>query len=132
MIVHPGSFGPDGATGVTIKGTPMLCSPKTPGARARWRRAGATPTTQDSNEPRVLKTVARLLRATKPATYVSIAVLRDELADVPRDTMDALLRDMDKRRVIQLDPDPNRKAISERAKAAAIWLGGEDMHLISA
>jgi hypothetical protein len=38
---------------------------------------------------------------------------------------------MDRDQVIQLEPDPNRKVLSDRAKAAAIFLGGEDIHLIT-
>ncbi|WP_417563535.1 HNH endonuclease family protein [Microbacterium sp.] len=37
-IVHPGSFcAPVGATGVTVKGTPMTCTLKSGETRARWR-----------------------------------------------------------------------------------------------
>ncbi|MFI1967909.1 hypothetical protein BLA24_22125 [Streptomyces cinnamoneus] len=38
-VVHPGAFcSPQGATGVTTKGTPMTCAPST-GGRNRWRSA---------------------------------------------------------------------------------------------
>jgi len=40
-VVHPGAFcAPVGATGVTTKGTPMVCSVKAGQDRARWRSAG--------------------------------------------------------------------------------------------
>ncbi|GAA3757304.1 hypothetical protein GCM10022240_07630 [Microbacterium kribbense] len=39
-VVHPGSFcSPVGATGVTVKGTPMTCSLTAGDTRARWRAA---------------------------------------------------------------------------------------------
>ncbi|WP_308491992.1 HNH endonuclease family protein [Microbacterium terrisoli] len=39
-VVHPGAFcSPVGATGVTVKGTPMTCSIKAGTTRARWRAA---------------------------------------------------------------------------------------------
>jgi hypothetical protein len=62
---------------------------------------------------------------------VSLAVLRDRLNDVPRAELDQTLLQMDRSGVIQLDPDPNRRNISDRAKDAAIPLGGEDMHFVS-
>lgn len=69
--------------------------------------------------------------ADEPGALVSLARLRDELPGVPRQDLDETLLAMNRQRVIQLDPDPNRKALSDRAKAAAIPLGGEDMHLIT-
>jgi hypothetical protein len=62
---------------------------------------------------------------------VSLVRLRDNLPDIPRVQLDKILLELNRQRVIQLDPDPNRKALSDRAKAAAIPLGGEDMHLIT-
>lgn len=62
---------------------------------------------------------------------VSLARLRDELSDIPRKSLDEALLDLDRRRAIQLEPDPHRIALSDRAKAAGIPLGGEDMHLIT-
>ena len=69
--------------------------------------------------------------ADEPGALVSLARLRDELAGIPRQELDETLLAMNRQQVIQLDPDPNRKALSDRAKAAAIPLGGEDMHLIT-
>jgi len=69
--------------------------------------------------------------AGEPGDLVSLARLRDELAGVPRKDLDEALLALNHQRLIQLDPDPNRKALSDRAKAAAIPLGGEDMHLVS-
>jgi hypothetical protein len=69
--------------------------------------------------------------AGEPGALVSLARLRDELRDIPRKSLDEALLELDRQRAIQLDPDPNRKALSDRAKAAAIPLGGEDMHLIT-
>jgi hypothetical protein len=69
--------------------------------------------------------------AGEPGALVSLARLRDELPDIPRKSLDEALLELDRQRAIQLDPDPNRKALSDRAKAAAIPLGGEDKHLIT-
>lgn len=62
---------------------------------------------------------------------VSLAKVRDELGGLDRADVDAALLRLDRARVIQLEPDPHRIALSDRAKAAAIPLGGEDMHLVS-
>jgi hypothetical protein len=67
----------------------------------------------------------------EPGGMVSLARLRDALPGIPRADLDSALLDLDRRRAFQLEPDPNRKALSDRAKAAAIPLGGEDMHLIT-
>ena len=69
--------------------------------------------------------------AGEPGELVSLARLRDELPDIPRPRLDQALLDLDRQRVIQLEPDPHRIALSDRAKAAALPLGGEDMHLIT-
>lgn len=63
--------------------------------------------------------------------YASLTRLRTELADLDRDTLDRALLDMDNAHVIQLDPNPNRPALTADDRAAAIWLGGEYMHLVS-
>ena len=69
--------------------------------------------------------------ASEPGALVSLARLRDELPDIPRKSLDEALLGFNRQRTIQLEPDPNRMALSDRAKAAAIPLGGEDQHLIT-
>jgi len=69
--------------------------------------------------------------AGEPGALVSLARLRDELPDIPRKSLDEALLDLDRQQAIQLEPDPNRMDLSDRTKAAAIPLGGEDMHLIT-
>lgn len=82
-----------------------------------------------SIEERVRRAYAEL--AAHEGDLVNLAKLRDRLDDVARSDLDGVLRDMDRRRDIQLDPDPNRKALTPRARGAAIAIGGEDKHLIS-
>ena len=82
-----------------------------------------------SVEDRIRRVYGEL--ATEPGDLVSLARLRDELPDIPRKSLDEALLDLDRQREIQLEPDPHRIALSDRAKAAAIPLGGEDMHLIT-
>jgi hypothetical protein len=83
----------------------------------------------ESVEDRIRRAYGELAGA--DAGPVSLAQLREELPDIPRSSLDEVLLELDRRRTIQLEPDPHRQALSDRAKAAAILLGGEDMHLIT-
>jgi hypothetical protein len=62
---------------------------------------------------------------------VSLVRLRDQLADIKPETLDRTLKAMDRQRVIQLEPDPNRKALTIEARDAAVKIGGEDKHFIT-
>lgn len=100
------------------------------GGRGSAGRAGtATASTPKTLDDRVEQAYQDL--AGKPGDTISLVRLRDKLGDVPRSELDAKLREMDRARKIQLDPDPNRMRLTEQAKAAAIQLGGQDMHLIT-
>ncbi len=89
-------------------------------------RADAGP---QSVEDRIRQVYAEL--ADEPGDLVSLARLRDELPDITRKSLDETLLELSRQRVIQLEPDPHRIALTDRARAAAIPLGGEDMHLIT-
>jgi hypothetical protein len=82
-----------------------------------------------SVEERIRSAYAGL--AASPGDLVSLARLRDELPDIPRKSLDTALLELDRQRAVQLEPDPHRIALTDRAKEAAIPLGGEDMHLIT-
>jgi hypothetical protein len=62
---------------------------------------------------------------------VSLVRLRDQLPGIDRETLDKTLKAMDRSRVIQLEPEPNQKALPPEARDAAIRIGGEDKHLIT-
>ncbi len=62
---------------------------------------------------------------------VSRARLRVHLPHISHDELTAVLKEMDRERLIQLDPDPNRKAIPKEGLDAVVRVGGEDMHFIS-
>jgi hypothetical protein len=89
-------------------------------------RAGGEP---DGIEDRVREAYLRL--AETPGGLVSLARLRRGLEDLARDDLDRVLRTMDRRREIQLEPDPNRKALTQAVRDAAVVIGGEDKHLIA-
>lgn len=67
----------------------------------------------------------------RPGELVSLADLRDRLQEVDRDTLDVTLKSMDRQRTIQLEPEPNRKALTREMREAAVSLGGEDKHYIT-
>jgi len=69
--------------------------------------------------------------ADQPNELISLARLRDKLPNISREDLDRKLLELDRSGKIQLESDPHRIALTDRAKAAAIFLGGEDMHLIA-
>jgi hypothetical protein len=96
-------------------------------------KTAAPATSRDSVEDRVRSALDTLIARDggRPETLISLVRLRDELDDLPRSDLDEALLRLDRGRVVQLEPDPHRIALSDRAKAAAIPLGGEDMHLVT-
>lgn len=77
---------------------------------------------------RVQDVYARL--AGRHGDLVTLADLRAEMADIPREQQDRILKQMDRERIIQLEPDPVPGQPPEQ-KAAAIRLGGEDKHFVA-
>jgi hypothetical protein len=59
----------------------------------------------------------------------ALTAVRARLGDVSRADLDASLLRLDRARVIQLDPNPNRLALTPADHQSAVHLGGEDMHL---
>lgn len=84
----------------------------------------------ESLDNRIRKAYKELLKG-KSSQEVSLVSLRDKLDDVPHGQLTRKLLELDRQRKIILDADPNRNALTDRAKAAAISLGGEEMHLIT-
>ncbi len=85
--------------------------------------------TDEEIESEVLATYERL--AGRRSDLVSLVKLRGNLLGIRRQSLDRVLKAMDRRRVIHLDPDSNRKALPPEAHEAAISIGGEDKHFIS-
>jgi hypothetical protein len=69
--------------------------------------------------------------ASEPEEFVSIAALRDQLPDLPREQVDAVLDELYRGQAINLIPRSNQLALTEAERAAALWIGGESKHLIS-
>lgn len=145
MTVHPGSFCKLGNTGVTAKGTPMECSPKEPGQRARWRRA-AVPTgdnapmpepqpTVDATPPQSLPERIRSAYRTLAGDgdpWVPFAQLRPLLADLDQADVDvalvAMYRADDQVAII---PSSVQGDLTAADRDAAVRIGAHACHLIS-
>jgi hypothetical protein len=94
---------------------------------------GTPPPAAVSVEDRVRKAIAdiHVEDGSRTGDLVSLARVREKLGDLSRTDQDAALRKLDRDRSIQLDPEPNRKALTDRSRQAAIQVGGEDKHLVS-
>ena len=66
-----------------------------------------------------------------PSAFVKLRDLREQLADIPRPTLDAALGTMFAVRQVNLVPQSNQQALTDAERAAALRVGGEHKHLIS-
>ncbi|MFE5565932.1 hypothetical protein ACFQ68_13180 [Amycolatopsis japonica] len=76
----------------------------------------------------VRDTIADL--APQPGGWVSLRRLRAALPAVPRETMDAVLREIDRHYGV-IAPEDNQKVLTDADRAAAIRIGGQDKHLVA-
>lgn len=67
----------------------------------------------------------------RPEQWVGLADLRDQLDGVDRETADAALFSLLSEPGVRLIPVANKKALSDRDRAAALRIGPEDSHTIS-
>ncbi|MEU4564982.1 hypothetical protein AB0F72_41945 [Actinoplanes sp. NPDC023936] len=67
--------------------------------------------------------------AARPGGPVGLEKLREHL-DAERKEVDRTLLEMDGRREIHLEPDPDRGGLTAEAREAAIHLAGRPMHLL--
>jgi len=57
--------------------------------------------------------------------------LRDELAHIPTDVMDAALRRLNRQPGVALASEPDQTVLTKRQRDAALKLGGQLKHLIA-
>ncbi len=69
--------------------------------------------------------------AAEPRAWVALARLRPFFGDVPRVEVDAALRGLSQAPDVNLAPEENQKSLTEADRAAAIYLGGQDKHLLA-
>ncbi|HEX6358217.1 hypothetical protein [Actinophytocola sp.] len=68
--------------------------------------------------------------AEKQGDYVPLAQLRQRLNGADRSEVDRVLKEMSKTKRAELTPHPDRRALTDADRAAAIRIGGEDNHLL--
>jgi hypothetical protein len=122
-----------------IEGTSSKPGPPATAGKARAALGGrsdtavsssnATPKTEAQARQAVADAYAKF--AARPNELVSLVKIRTAFGDMPREEQDRILKQMVREQLIQLDPDPNTKAIPKEGKDAAVRLGGEDKHFIS-
>lgn len=66
-----------------------------------------------------------------PGSWVGFAELRAALDGFDRDDVDAALRQLERDDDVQIVPESNQKALTERDREAALWIGGQHRHAIS-
>ncbi|MEV7010091.1 hypothetical protein [Streptosporangium sp. NPDC051022] len=69
--------------------------------------------------------------AAEPGAWVGLVRLRPLLGDVPRAEVDRALKGMNRLTEVSIEPDHNQKLLTPEARAAAVTIGDQDMHLIS-
>lgn len=69
--------------------------------------------------------------AAEPGDWVNIADIRETLSSVGRDEMDAALRELEQQRDVNVVPQANEKALSERTRRAAVIIGRQHKHFIA-
>lgn len=93
---------------------------------AQSRAGGRVVPQVETIEQRIRAAYARI--ATEPAGWVSLADLRDQLADIPRAELDTALKWMAVQPGVRLIPVANQKSLSTRDREAALRFGGEENH----
>jgi hypothetical protein len=73
---------------------------------------------------------AYLELAKAPGDWVGLAELRETLAGVSRDDVDAELERMASTPGVHVQAEPNQKALTEADRAAAVRFGGDDRHML--
>ncbi|MFD2792967.1 hypothetical protein ACFS27_05335 [Promicromonospora vindobonensis] len=69
--------------------------------------------------------------AAAPGSWVGLARLRPAVADIPRVDLDATLLRLVLEREVRLDPEFDQKTLTAADRAAALRMGGTDVHLMS-
>ncbi|GAA4707530.1 hypothetical protein APR04_003815 [Promicromonospora umidemergens] len=69
--------------------------------------------------------------ACEPGAWVGLARLRAALADVPRANLDAALLEMAREPAVMIIPEFNQKTLTPADRAAALRMGGENVHLLA-
>jgi hypothetical protein len=84
-------------------------------------------TAADSDAENLIRAAYQAL-STEPGQWIGLADLREQLADLDRDTVDTALRTMARQPDVRIIPVANVKSLTDRDRAAALRIGLEDNH----
>lgn len=80
-------------------------------------------------ERRVREAYGKLAR--KPGVHVKLADLRDNLGELPRDRVDAVLTVMNRTSTVNVVPESAQGTLTQRERDAAVLIGNQYKHVIS-
>jgi hypothetical protein len=83
----------------------------------------------DNLETRIRKAYASL--APNPGAWLKHTDLRREIADVPSEALDEAFRLLSEAEDVEMMPESNQKSLSEEDHRKAVWIGGQETHLIA-
>jgi hypothetical protein len=99
------------------------------GSAGRSTQPHPTPAGNDTPISDRIRRVYQELAA-RPGQAVHLADIRARLDSITRTDLDRALLDLDERRTIQLEPDPDRARLTVQRRDAAIDLAGRKLHLL--
>ncbi|HWS38680.1 MAG TPA: hypothetical protein VN408_38830 [Actinoplanes sp.] len=91
--------------------------------------AGPVPDPVDDLEGRIRAAYRSL--APQPGDWVRHTEVRDALADVPGEALDAAFRLLSQAEDVEMMPESNQKTLSSEDRRHAVRVGGQDTHLIA-
>ncbi len=95
-----------------------------------WAARDGKTTTPANLEQTIVDTLHQL--AAESGAWVSLTRLRNALPTTyTRDAVDTALRNLDRKRAVDIAPESNMRMMTDADRAAALWIGGQDRHLIA-
>jgi hypothetical protein len=119
----------DAETSPVLAAQPEVGEVPTSAAVTASPASDATPEPASDIEARIRAAYVEL--AAKPGTKVSLTRLRPLLGDVTRSEVDDALTRMNRMLDVSIDPESNRKALSQQDRDAAVTIGDQEKHTLS-
>ena len=96
------------------------------------RRAAGRPSASTASIPEIQDAIHSAYRkVAKPGRWASLTDIRDELdSRIPKSRVDEALRALERRPDVNIVPESNQKTLSEKDRASAVHIGGQNKHLI--
>jgi hypothetical protein len=107
--------------------------PSLPEFFARPDELGAAPSAQvlGSSDIEALVRKAYQELADGPGRWVKLSDLRGVLSGSPRADVDRVLVEMNRKPDVSIVPESNQKALTDEDRAAAVWIGNQEKHLVA-